>query len=190
MNAQRRRILHAAIRCMGDLGPERTSIAAIARAAKLSTGALYKHFSNKDELVSEALRAAAMTEPMVPNAWPALRDGMASLDDEMGIDVATVARTNLQLLASSLRPGPLRGMLKPILEDSLSMLADRLTEMEAAGQIRLRMDPRATAACIAALADGLTWFGLARDQPRSAIAAEIAAGLECLVDLPDDRRAE
>ncbi len=183
MNAQRERILRAAIQCMGELGLERTSVAAICRAARLSTGALYRHFDGKESIVAEALRFAAMDEATVPDSWPDLREGLSRLEDERGFEVDLIARTNLQLLASSLRPGPLRAMLKPMMEGTLAFLADRLATMETAGQIRLRMSPQRTAMCITALADGLTWVGLASGRTRAEIAGDVAAGLDCLVEV-------
>ena len=184
MKAQRERILRAAIGCMGDLGLERTSIATIRKQANLSTGAIYKHFSSKEEIITEALRFAAMKESMVPATWPELANDLARLDDEMGFDLAATARTNLQLLASGLKPGPIQDMLKPMMEGTLSFLAERLSTMEKAGQIRLIMTPLQTAMCITALADGLTWVGLACNRSRADISRDIAAGLEHLVGKP------
>ncbi|UZK66706.1 TetR/AcrR family transcriptional regulator [Sphingomonas sp. M1-B02] len=182
MSAQRERILRATIRCIGDLGLEQTSIAAIRKEAELSTGAIYKHFTGKDEIVTAALQFAAMDQSDVPHHWPLLRDDMAALGDERGFDMNVIARTNLQLLASSLRPGPLRVLLTSQMEHTLSVLADRLTAMEQAGEIRLRMSPLRTANCIAALAEGLTWLGLASGRRLEEISRDIVAGLECLVD--------
>lgn len=182
MTAQRERILRATIRCIGDVGLEQTSIAAIRREAELSTGAIYKHFKGKDEIVAAALQFAAMDQSDVPHHWPLLRDDMATLGDERGFEMYAIARTNLQLLASSLRPGPLRVLLISQMEHTLSVLADRLTAMERAGEIRLKMSPVRTAACIAALTEGLTWLGLASGRRSEEISQDIAAGLECLVE--------
>jgi AcrR family transcriptional regulator len=182
MNAQRERILRATICCIGELGLDRTSIAAIRKAAQLSTGAIYKHFGGKEEIVAAALEFAAMDQSAVPTEWRSLRDDMAALKEERGFEVAIVARTNLQLLASSLQPGPTQAMLKPRMEEAFAMLADRLTAMEAAAEIRLKMDALRTATCLVALADGLTWFGLASGRRPEQISADIAAGLECLVE--------
>lgn len=182
MSAQRERILRAAIRCIGDLGLEQTSIAAIRREADLSTGAIYKHFSGKEEIVTAALQFAAMNQSDVPHEWTRLRDDMAAVRDERGFDTTTVARTSLQLLSSCLKPGPLRDLLKPQMEQTHSLLAERLAAMEQAGEIRLKMSPARSAKCIAALAEGLTWLGLATGRDGSEIAGDIAAGLECLVE--------
>lgn len=159
MNAQRERILRATIRCIGNLGLAGTSIAAIRKEAELSTGAIYKHFSGKDEIVTAALQFAGMDHSAVPHEWPLLRDELATLGDERGFDITTLARTNLQLLSSCLQPGPLRSLLKPQMEQTLTLLAERLFAMEQAGQIKLKMSPLRTATCITALAEGLIWMG-------------------------------
>jgi AcrR family transcriptional regulator len=182
MKAQRERILRATIRCIGDLGLERTSIATIRTEVGLSTGAIYKHFGGKDEIVTAALQFAAMDQSEIPDQWPALRDDMAALEEERGFDVTTLARTNLELLASALRPGPMRDLLKPQMEQTLALLAERLAMMEKAGEIRLRMSPLRTAICMAALTEGMTWLGLAADRELKDISGDIAAGLESLVE--------
>tara|TARA_R110002020_G_scaffold26741_8_gene86495 strand:+ start:1682 stop:2239 length:558 start_codon:yes stop_codon:yes gene_type:complete len=182
MKAQRERILRATIRCIGELGLEQTSIATIRSEAGLSTGAIYKHFGGKDEIVTAALQFAAMDQSEIPHEWSALRDDMAALEEERGFDVTTLARTNLELLASGLHSGPMRDLLKPQMEQTLALLAERLIAMEKGGEIRLKMDPLRTAACMAALAEGLTWLGLASDRELKDISGDIAAGLECLVE--------
>lgn len=182
MNAQRERILRAAIRCIGELGLEQTSIVAIRSEAGLSTGAIYKHFRGKDEIVAAALQFAAMDQSEVPQEWPRLRDDMAAIGEERGFDVTTAARTSLQLLASSLKPGPLRDLLAPQMEQTHSLLAERLAAMEQAGEIKLRMSPARSAKCIAALAEGLAWLGLASGRDPKEISGDIVTGLECLVE--------
>lgn len=189
MAAQRERILRAAILCIADFGLEGTSIATIRNAAGLSTGAIYKHFSGKDEIIAEVLRFAAMTDAMLPESWPAFKASIASTEDDMGFEIATVLRARLQLFASTVRPGPLHDLLKPRVESALAMVAQRLAAMEASGAIELRMTPMQTAMCIAALADGLMQIGLASDRPLDSISGDIAAALECLLREPSAQPA-
>lgn len=181
MLAQRERILRATIRCISDVGLERTSVARICKEAGLSAGAIYKHFSGKDEIVAEALRFAAMTNAMLPDEWPRFKAAVAAADDQMGFDASTAARAHLQLLASSMRPGPLHDMVKPMIEGTLAMVAEHMAAMERTGQIKLKLTPIQTAMCISALTDGLLWIGLASDRALDDISADIAAGLECLI---------
>ena len=181
MLAQRERILRATIRCISDVGLERTSIAGIRKEAGLSAGAIYKHFSGKDEIGAQALRCAAMTRAMLPDDGPRVRAAGAAADDQMGFDAPTAVRAQLQLLASSMRPGPLHDMLKPMVEGTLAMVAEHLADMERRGQIRLKLTPVQTALCISALTDGVLWIGLATDRALDHISADIAAGLDCLI---------
>lgn len=185
MTAQRERILRATIRCISEVGLERTSVARICRESGLSAGAIYTHFSGKEAIVAEALRHAAMTDAMLPDSWAALMAALAAPADQMDHDAATVVRARLQLFTSSVRPGPLHDMLKPQLEQTLALVADHLIGLQQAGQIRLRLTPMQTAMCLSALADGLMWIGLARDRTPAEIAEDVVAGLQCLVTLPN-----
>lgn len=56
MNAQRERIILAALGCIARKGVEGTSMADIWKEAGLSAGALYVHFRNKNDLVAQCLR--------------------------------------------------------------------------------------------------------------------------------------
>jgi AcrR family transcriptional regulator len=55
----RERIIAAASRIMARSGLERTSIAAIAREARVSRQTLYNHFETKQEVIEQALETAA-----------------------------------------------------------------------------------------------------------------------------------
>ncbi|MHB9878093.1 TetR/AcrR family transcriptional regulator [Pacificimonas sp. ICDLI1SI03] len=186
MNAQRERILRAAIHCISNVGLERTSISAICKEAQLSAGALYKHFGGKDEIVTEALQFAAMTEGMLPKSWTEWRDDISCLDDQMGFSVGTVARAKLQLLTGATRPGAFHELVKPLMETSLAMLVQHLTKMEERGEIKLKMPPLQTAKALSAMSDGLLWIGLATDQPHEEISADIAAAFDCLFTVPGE----
>ena len=118
----------------------------------------------------------------VPHRWSPLRDDLATLEEQRGFDVTTIARANLELLASGLRPGPMRDLLKPQMEQALVLLAERLSAMEKSGEIRLKMSALRTATCMIALTDGQTWLGLAIERELKDISADLAAGLECLVE--------
>jgi AcrR family transcriptional regulator len=181
MDAQRERILRSTLRCISELGIEQTSIAAIRREAKLSTGALYTHFPNKEAIVAEALRFATVEDATLPESWADLRSGVSDTSDDGLFDTALVARAQLQIFASCIRPGPLHDLLKPMIGRSLDQIVDHLAEMERDGRVRLRMTPHRTAMAIAALRDGYLWMGLALDRPFEEVEADMAAALDCLV---------
>ncbi|BCK56649.1 TetR/AcrR family transcriptional regulator [Nocardia wallacei] len=57
-DSTRDRIIGAALRLFGEQGYARTTVSQIEKAAGLSggTGALYRHFRTKDDLLIEAVR--------------------------------------------------------------------------------------------------------------------------------------
>lgn len=184
MAMQRERILRATIACISELGIERTSVAEIRAHAGLSAGALYTHFVSKEEIVAAALRfGGADDNGALPGTWPSLCAWIADTRDEAGLDFATLARTQLQVIASSVRPGPLQGLLRPVIGRSLADLAAHLETMERNGAMRLRLTPLQTAMTIAALKDGLAWIALAQDRPLATLADDLRAALDCLVEV-------
>lgn len=182
MQGQRERILRAAILCISNLGLERTSIAEIRKEVGLSAGAIYTHFANKDEIIAEALRFAAMSEAMLPDNWTDFKTSMVSDDEQMGFDVVTIARAKLQLFSGAVRAGPLQDMLRPLIDASLEIAVRHLETMQNAGKIKLRMSALQTAMSISALTDGLIWIGLADGRTWEEIAETITRGLDCLID--------
>ena len=187
MEAQQERIVRAAIRCIATLGIERTSVAEI-RGGPISwgggglrAGAIYTHFRSKEEIVAAALRFGSAGATDLPRDWPALRAWVADTGDQLGFDFATMARTQLQVAASSVRPGPMHDALKPMIEAALEGVVAQLTAMEQEGRVRLRLSPRQTALAIAALRDGMAWLALARDRPVAELEEDLVAALDCLL---------
>jgi AcrR family transcriptional regulator len=186
MEAQRARILHAALRCISELGIEHTSITEIRKEAGLSAGALYRHFASKEDIVVEALRAASVNESYLPDSWPDFIAAIASMAEEHELGTAAIARSQLQVYAMAIRPGPLRALLQPLIADALDLVVAHLAQMEQAGRVRLRMTPLRTALAIGAIKDGIVWSGLALDRSFAEIEADIIAAVSCLA-APMDR---
>ena len=182
MEAQRERILLAALRCIGELGIEGTSIAAIRKEARLSAGALYTHFANKDAIVTEALRFGSVRESYLPETWPEFVAAIASMADGDGFSITMVARTQLQVFAIGIRPGAQHDRLKPIFDSALDLVVRHLEAMEQANRVRLRMTPMQTALTIGAIRDGMMWSGLILERPLHEIEEDIVEALSCLID--------
>ncbi len=125
MGAQREKIIRAAIECIADKGIERSSISDICERAELSAGALYVHFSNKDEIIVAALHYGTLTETTLPDTWEEFKAMVSSLEDQLGLDITTVIRNRLHLHAESARPGKLHDLYKPFARnfDSLARRA-------------------------------------------------------------------
>jgi AcrR family transcriptional regulator len=184
MEAQRERIVRAAIECIAEKGIERTSVADIREKAQLSAGALYVHFSNKDEIIVAALRYGTMTEAALPDTWEEFKATASSVGDQLGFDITTVIRLRLNLHAESARPGKLHDLYKPFVETSIRLWAHRLQLFADRGEIGLRMDAKQTAVSISAFIDGMLWNALATDRPLEETRAALAEGLEMFVTLP------
>ena len=184
MEAQQERIVRAAIECIAEKGIERTSVSDICEKAQLSAGALYVHFSNKDEIILAALRYGTMTEASLPDTWLEFKTMASSVGEQLGFDITTVVRLRLNLHAESARPGKLHDVYKPFLETSIRLLAHRLQLFADRREIGLRMDARQTALSISAFIDGMLWNALATDRSFEETRAALAEGLEMFVTCP------
>jgi AcrR family transcriptional regulator len=181
MAAQRERIVRSAIQSISERGVEGTSIARICKLSQLSAGAIYVHFQNKEEILSEALRYGSVTAHDLPDHWPALRAMILSLDDQMGFDILTVVRTRLHLQAESVHPGALHEQYRAMADAALQLLTQKLQAMMDNGSVKLRMTPLRTAFAINALINGMLSTGLATDRPLDELRADLAAALDCFV---------
>lgn len=182
MSAQRERIIRATIECIADRGVEGSSVQQICRRAGLSVGALYVHFRNKDEIVEEVLRYGTVKPDDLPDTWPAFRAMVVSFEPQRGFDIITVIRNRLHLHAECVRPGCLHDTFKPIVEQSIEVLADAIQRMADNGSVQLKMSARDTALSISAFIDGMLWTALAMDRPLEDLRLLLAVGLDAFVD--------
>jgi AcrR family transcriptional regulator len=74
--ASRRRLLDAAAICFGQLGYSHTRVADITAAAGMSQGGFYRHFKDKDDILTEALR-----EPLDELLQATVLDADAPVDE-------------------------------------------------------------------------------------------------------------
>ncbi|MGI4800294.1 MAG: TetR/AcrR family transcriptional regulator [Janthinobacterium lividum] len=181
MAAQRTRILRATIECIAARGVEGTSIAEICRLAGLSTGALYVHFRNRDDILAETVRYASSATQDFPDDWPSFKAKAVSFEDMHGFDLVTVMRVRMHLHAEFVRAGLLHDVFRPLLENTLSALARHLQKMHDSGSVALRFSARQTAVSISAYIDGMVWIALASDRPLEELRPELSAGLDALV---------
>ena len=84
LDAQRARILDAAIGLLAKRGYAGCSIAAVSTAAGVSPGTVYNHFSSKSELVAEVFRSVVTREV------DAVRNAVRVDDDVAGRTVALI----------------------------------------------------------------------------------------------------
>ncbi len=181
MNAQRERIIQATLACIARKGVERSSIADIWKEAGLSAGALYVHFKNKGDLITQCLRYSRAPLDAPPASWDELKERLLGFDASFGSDAATIARTRVHLHAEAMNPGDLHDILQPILEEQFAILAGWIDAISRSGSVALRMNARQTAAAISAQIDGMLWIALASDRPLDEVLPEISQTLDCFV---------
>ncbi len=184
MRAQKERILRAVIACVAERGVERTSIADICGAARLSAGALYVHFASKEEIITAAVTYASTAVRALPETWKDIVDVLSSLEDQMGFDIITVIRCRAYLQAESLRPGSVHDAVLPGLRESLDVFTERLEALEARGEIRLRLPARQAAFSMAAYVEGMLWLALSTEARLEDVRRDLRKGLDCFVEYP------
>jgi AcrR family transcriptional regulator len=183
-DARRRQILDAARRCFARNGFHATSMQDIFIEAGLSAGAVYSHFSGKDEIV------AAIADEVIETVTEALAWATAgdppSLDDLFEHLFTTLQRANVATIAITVWAEALRDpALGRRLSSRYRRMRRELTELVAAYQRRGTIDSQTSASAVAQV---LTALGPAFLHQRafdgSVSAATFARGLQALLCLP------
>ncbi|HSK54125.1 MAG TPA: TetR/AcrR family transcriptional regulator [Jiangellales bacterium] len=173
MNARgrstRERLLRATSEVVRDVGYAQASIRAVAQAAGIAEGTIYRHFPDKASLL-----LAAVAEQHAPiAAW------MAELPDRAGrgevVDVLTQCLTRLATLRETVLPLELAMLTDPDLAqraaaslpddgtDPPAMLTQYLAAEQRAGRLRGDVDPGEAAVLVLVTLFGLTTAPGARD---------------------------
>jgi AcrR family transcriptional regulator len=159
----RRRITESAVELHEELGPARTSIAAIAERAGVRRSTVYRHFPNEEALFdacSSHWRAA--NPPPDPRGWERIEDPAERTEGALRDLYAFYGRTH-EMYASLLRDEPLVPVVQRRLRDFHRYL-DTIEDVLTAGRgLRGRAGRRTRAAIGHALAFA-TWRSLTHEQ--------------------------
>jgi AcrR family transcriptional regulator len=155
--ATRERILGAAERLFAERGFSGVSMPAVAQAAGITAGAIYKHFESKEQLFFMIVRRAVQAAPATTAA--AGRSGAAAI----GAVVAAYATRRLkrvrQLAVETHHAAAQNVKVRRILRASVDREISEMTEAIAAGQragaFDAALDPGLTACMIMTLIMGL-----------------------------------
>jgi len=160
--ATRERILSEALKLFQERGLAETSLADIEAAAGVSKGALYFHFSNKEELVLAALAKARedfkhfLREAFAqgpPRA--ALRCFLEKIYEKLAEEgFRTGCLFGNTAIEVAHRPGPVRDFIEETFEEWKASLAGVLREAQARGCLCREEDPEALALFIIAALEG------------------------------------
>jgi AcrR family transcriptional regulator len=172
-----RALIAAGARVIADQGYDRATVAAIARRAGVTTGALYNRFEGKYDLLCEAVEtlAAPCVDAEIAALLDALDDGSASSD-------AGAASAVIESIDPSQEPGRLRalvvqarhtarrepgvaGAVGRLQHGWVAELAGGLSERQGAGSVRPDIDPAALAWWWLALPTGLAMLDGAATGP-------------------------
>jgi AcrR family transcriptional regulator len=146
----RARLLSEAGRLFAERGFDGVSMPAIAAAAGVSPGAIYKHFDGKAQLFFEVIRAAV--EPTRAEAESA--GGVAGLPAAVAAYAARplgrVRQMALEMHHAAATHAPVRDLLRRSLDRDIGAMAEGLAAAQAAGQAEPGLDPQllATAAMV------------------------------------------
>lgn len=169
VEARKNQILDAAWECFAELGYHQTTMAAIAAAAGLSTGAIYLYFENKDALMGAINeRSREMNRRVVADARAATNDPLTALNtvgramlaifSDPRFEEAT--RVNIEIWPEILRNETLAANLCGDLGFWKKAVDDLLREAQEAGELRTDVDTKALTLLLISAWEGLRHYRL------------------------------
>lgn len=183
LEARRNQILEAAARCFSRCGFQATTIQAICDEAELSTGAVYRYFSGKDEIVTAiAEMGRQATQDILEQAREddsATRSlsqiVAASLEVVHSPETDMSNRLSLLLWGEALRIPRISELLLEALANLAQPLTAEVQRGQQHGEISHSLDPAAVSRVLVALNIGFTVLAAVDPQPHTASAEAISA---------------
>ena len=155
--ATRERILAAAERLFAERGYTGVSMPAIAAAAGITAGAIYKHFESKEQLFFTNVRRAVEATPTTTAA-----EGLAGAPALAAIIAAYTTRRlkrvrqlSVEIHYAAAQDPKVRRLLRASIDSEIAGIAERLAAAQDAGAIDASLDPKSTAALVMTLIMGL-----------------------------------
>lgn len=155
--ATRERIVGAAERLFAERGFSRVSMPAIAAAAGITAGAIYKHFQGKEELFFAVVRRAVEAAPAASEAEG--RTGPAALAAIVAAyttpRLKRVRQLAIEIHYAAAQNVKVRRLLCSAVEREIGELAQGIAGAQRAGEIDSTLDPQLAASWIMTLIMGL-----------------------------------
>jgi AcrR family transcriptional regulator len=155
--ATRERILAAAERLFAERGYTGVSMPAIAAAAGITAGAIYKHFESKEQLFFTIVRRAVEATPTTTAA-----DGLAGAPALAAIVAAYTTRRlkrvrqlAVEIHYAAAQDPQVRRLLRSSVDYEIGDMTLRIGEAQAAGEIDPSINPQLTATVVMSLIMGL-----------------------------------
>jgi AcrR family transcriptional regulator len=181
MAAQKRRILEAAIACIAETGVERTSIDDIRKAAGLSGGTIYLHYSNKEDLIVAAIREFTHLDYDPPQSLSEFQSILNTIPIKTKLTREQVVLANFRLSAESLPPSPLNPEVSQVISRSLEKLAAVFVGLERDGKATFPASPERMARLVYGVELGIGWLNLIMGTSFDATMKEINETLDFLL---------
>lgn len=155
--ATRERIVDAAERLFAERGFSGVSMPAIAAAAGITAGAIYKHFEGKEELFFSIVRRAVEAAPTMKEAEG--RTGAAALASIVAAYTTTglkrVRQLAVEIHYAAAQNAKVRRLLRSSVDRDIGKLAQGIAGAQRAGKIDATLDPYLAASSIMTLIMGL-----------------------------------
>jgi AcrR family transcriptional regulator len=155
--ATRERILTSAERLFAERGFSGVSMPAIAAAAGITAGAIYKHFQSKEQLFFLIVRRAVEATPTTQEG-----EGLAGPAAVARIVAAYTTRRlkrvrqlAVEIHYAAAQDPQVRRLLRTSVDSEIGGMAAQLAAAQAIGEIDAGIDPQLTAAAIMTLIMGL-----------------------------------
>jgi TetR/AcrR family transcriptional regulator, transcriptional repressor of aconitase len=141
MTERRQEILEAAHQLFQKKGFHQTSVADICKAADLSVGALYTHFSNKREIMLALSGRAGAT--YLAGTFATLADFRTALTEKLNrsTDATSDLEMEFQLIAESVSDPEIRSAIKTAIDKREELFAEILSSLKQQGWISKAYDP-------------------------------------------------
>lgn len=163
--AQREKILRAAITCFGRRGYHQTTIQDICDEADLSKGGLYTYFRSKEDILGAVVDGSVRT--MLTDARTAAASGTTVLERLDKVAEVTVARLSaqdaaaspqlmLEIWAEASKNPEIKSVCARAYDEWRMFLVGLLREGVATGEIKPWIDPDSVAAILQGVFDGLS----------------------------------
>jgi AcrR family transcriptional regulator len=182
LEARRNHILEAAARCFSRQGFGGTTIQAICAEAELSTGAVYRYFKSKDEIITaiaEMGRSSTTTilreahRPAAPHSLTKMTN--AAIDFVHSAEADLSNRLSLLLWGEALHTPRIRELLVDALINLTLPFAAEVERGQERHEITKGLDPASAGRVLAALGIGFTLLAAIDPQPQDASKQVISA---------------
>ena len=183
LEARRNQILEAAALCFSRDGFQATTIQAICDEAELSTGAVYRYFNSKDEIIAAIAEMGRQTTQHILEKARVADNANLSLAQMMAASLEVVHspetdmsnRLSLLLWGEALRVPRISELLVEALANLAQPFRAEVQQGQQRGEVSHSLDPAAVSRVLVALNIGFTVLAAVDPQPHSASAEAISA---------------